>query len=115
MSVGYFISEIIMAAKSKKEVTLKSEEKSYIEIDAYDFDGFVKAITGFAYETVPTLECSNDSYHSFFVETLMSEWAEEEWVAFKKNGEHAGVRTVLNGLCHDGHIKPGNYLISVCW
>ena len=95
---------------------LKCEKVEHYQIECSDFEAFVKEITGHTFEFVADQECGNDSQHSFRAKPEMLDFEVEEWEEFKKTGEGDFMaHTIFNGLCKDGHIEPGEYLISVCW
>ncbi len=91
----------------------------YIEVNSNELDNFVHENYKWAknYEFVPMEECGNDSSHSFTVKGQLDDSDLEEWEEFKrKNGYLAYQNSlVLNKLCADGFIEPGEYLVNVCW
>lgn len=89
-----------------------------IEVDYSDLNTFISS----AYQLSKDFECHiespNDSTHSFRVSAEELDNYEQKrlekiktqgWCAIHETG------TVLNDLCHKKIIKPGNYLVSVCW
>jgi hypothetical protein len=102
---------------TKKKVTLKSVTETVIKVQYYDLEEFIDQVTGHAYEVVASEEWGNDSQHRFAVDGKLSDYEQDEWDNFKKTGECGTyfLRTILNGLCSEKKIAPGNYLITVCW
>lgn len=113
-----------MAAKKKAVVTitppkpvLRCETETIHKTEYHELDSFIEAVTGHTYECVASEEWSNDSQHRFDVDGILADYEQKEWDKFKKTGEEKsyGLRTILDGLVKDGHLKPGIYLITVCW
>lgn len=102
-----------MKAKPKLKVKTETVHK----IDSYDLEEFIRKVTGHEYEVVVNEEWSNDSQHRFDVDGKLDQWSAPEWEAFKATGEAKcyRLRTILNGLIHDGHMDAGIYLVTVCW
>lgn len=98
--------------------TLKSTTETVIRVDYYDLDSFIREITGQkGYSCVADEEWGNDSEHRLKVDCDMVEYDLKNWEAFKIGAcnKYYMLRTILNGLCFDGHIPAGTYLIRVCW
>lgn len=102
---------------TKKEPTLKSVTETVIKVQYYDLEEFIDQVTGHSYEVVASEEWSNDSQHRFAIDGKLTDYEQDEWDQFKKNGECGSyfLRTILNGLCSDKKILSGNYLVTVCW
>jgi hypothetical protein len=96
---------------------LKSETETVIKVQYFDLEEFISQVTGHDYEVVASEEWSNDSQHRFFVDGILQKYELKEWKKFKETGEADCffLRTILNGLCYDKKILPGNYLVTVCW
>jgi hypothetical protein len=105
-----------MATKKKKPV-LKTKKESALIVDHNDLEKFILQCTGHEYECLSGEEWGNDSQHRFTVESKMNEYDIEEWETFKLNGstECFKLGYILDGLCKDGFLKAGNYLITVSW
>lgn len=98
--------------------TLKSRTETIIRVQYYDLDSFIQEVTGQKdYECVAGEEWGNDSEHRFNIDGKLSEFDKPEWDKFKAgNGKHNYMmQTILDGLCADGHIPAGTYLVSVSW
>lgn len=101
------------------------EEVSHIKIDWGVIDRIVYLYYGhsdsefgtFHYEFVVNGECSNDSSHQFSVDGLLDSYCEADAAEFRKDGKPRGLSNgdVLNILCQDGWLGPGEYLVEVCW
>lgn len=100
-----------------KKPALKLVTETIHKVDSYDLEEFIEKVTGHTYEIVASEEWSNDSQHRFTVEAKLDKWNKEDWNTFKATGEAEcyRLRAILNGLCADGHIPAGNYLVTVCW
>lgn len=71
------------------------------------------------YEFVAVEECGNDSDHAFVVSSLSPERLDDdaEDIALIRGGEVPTYRNhlLLDLLCTDNLLAPGNYLIAVSW
>ncbi len=93
----------------------KVEIINTVEVD--DLQRFIKESTGHEYEIVPNQEWGNDEQHRFELDGKIEEWNLEDWNTFKSTGEQHRYRlgTILDGLCADGKLDPGLYVINVSW
>lgn len=110
-------------------VKLRSEKKVIFEVQYQDLESFVKEIYpktrggikskyDDGYSFVATQECGNDCSFSFKVDDeKMDEYDQEDWNKFKETGGVPDYNNalLLQGLCIEGHIEPGEYLIEVSW
>ncbi len=93
------------------------KHKSVIEIGYSELERLVQDKLGFKdYSFAATEECGNDSDHQFDVDGKLDKWDKEniqEW----KDGESPTFTNpvILNELCRLGHIKKGEYIVTVCW
>jgi hypothetical protein len=96
---------------------LKVSEDKFFCVEYRDLEQFILEETGYEYEIVANEECRNDSVHRFRVRAPESEYANHYWDHFKATGEQKPcyLGEILQGLCADGKIQPGNYLVCVCW
>lgn len=115
-----------MSEKTKRYVILrttptpilKARKETVFRVDAYDLNDFVKQVTGKEYESQCYLEGGHDSNHRFSVD----KWKEDsdldnfyvkEWEEFRADGKDPSVQVILDGLCSEGFIEEGVYLIEV--
>jgi hypothetical protein len=83
---------------------------------------------GQEFNFVADQECSNDSDHSFNVtgkrfnaetkeyEPGIGDYDRKEVEAFRETGNYYFLAsTLLEYLCVEGKVEPGEYLIEVCW
>jgi hypothetical protein len=98
-------------------MTLKCKTETVNTVEVDDLEQFIKETTGYAYEVVPNEEWSNDEQHRISVDGTLADYQHEDWKAFKYDGEVSSYRlqTILNGLCADGHLPSGTYVINVSW
>ena len=96
---------------------LKVKTETIHSVECRDLESFIKEVTGHDYAPVPYEEWGNDSQHRFKVDGIMTNYMLEDWNTFKTSGQSENylLRTILNGLCADGHIPAGIYLVCVCW
>lgn len=96
---------------------LKCVTETVIKVDYSDLEKFITERTGHSYEIVPNEEWSNDEQHRFDIDGQLSECELKDWNAFKAIGKSKMylTQTLINGLCADGHLAAGIYLISVSW
>lgn len=68
------------------------------------------------YSFVASQECGNDCSFTF---NVGEKWLDDpdQWEKYKKGIIKTDYNnyTIINGLCADKHIKPGEYLVEVCW
>ncbi len=69
------------------------------------------------FEMVGNGSWCNDSSHQFNVEPKVDSYAKKDAEKFRKDGKPRGLcnAEVMNILCEDGWLEPGNYLVEVCW
>lgn len=93
----------------------KTETINTVEVD--DLEQFIKETTGHAYEVVSNEEWGNDEQHRFIIGGRLLDYQQKYWETFKSTGEQHqyNLHTILNGLCAEGHLLPGTYVINVSW
>jgi len=96
---------------------LKAKYIKYICIDYSDLERYLKYIWK-KEKSVEILESPNDASYSF--EKIKKDekyFEDKDYQKIINNGyfEWWRLRTVLMGLCKDGKIIEGNYLINVSW
>lgn len=86
-------------------------------VDSYSLDNFVKEVYGINSEFQQTEEWGNDTNHRFQVQPLTRDIDKKDWETIKstKSIPMYGVRIVLCGMCMEGKIEAGTYIISVSW
>jgi hypothetical protein len=86
-------------------------------VEVNDLETFIREQTGHSYEVVPNEEWGNDEQHRFDIDGKLDEWNINDWNEFKSDGvEHQyRTRTIMNGLCADGKLDAGIYVINVSW
>lgn len=119
---------------------LKTRTVTHQEVDYFDLDTFVKEITGREWEFVAARECGNDTEHTFSVtgthwsRRLHDEhpdWTYEQcrvpgldqydqqtidgFLGGYIIGRYPDPQVMLDWLAANGHIRPGNYLVTVSW
>jgi len=98
---------------------LRCKTETVINVDMYDLESFIKEVTGRTYEIQAGEEWGNDSEHRFKIDGKMQTWQADDWASFKagtmKRSATLKLRAYLEGLCADGHIQPGTYIISVSY
>lgn len=99
---------------------LKARTESVHFVDSNDLEEFIKAHTGQCYDCVCSEEWSNDSQHRFTVKPFgeYSEYVQKKWAEFKAGGrdeESYVLSAILDGLCNEGKLAAGTYVITVCW
>lgn len=97
------------------EYKLNYRIKTTIEVDYKDLEQFIKAETGQGYNISVGEELVNDFSRSYSkINDVVGN--EEEWNKFKTTGKGRFIlRTILEGLCSEGKIPPGDYLVKVSW
>lgn len=105
------------------EVQLRKEEKKIIKVHDDALDNFVRRIYnirnqhGQYYSFVEVQECGNDSSHEFRVDGQISDYHLPNANQLRQGNmpRYYSNSLILNMLCADGYIEPGDYLISVSW
>lgn len=91
------------------------QKKTIIEADYGEIEDLVKKHYGLGepdYSFVEAQECHNNTSHRFKVE---AEFDVKDWDRAKEMRWSYSNHTLLNRLCFDGHIEPGEYYIRVSW
>ncbi len=92
---------------------------NYTEVDYTEVERFTMEKYPFIkdYEFACVQESGNDTSYTFNVNGKLDKWDLEDWDKIKSSGTVHNYRNrlVLNKLCADGHIEPGEYLIKVSW
>lgn len=97
--------------------TLLFKQKTYYEVTYHDLEDFARPIYNLInYEFAAVEECGNSSNFTYDIDGKIDSYL-ETGVQSIRNGSVPlySNRLLLNLLCKDGHIPPGNYLISVFW
>jgi hypothetical protein len=83
-----------------------------------ELERFIKDVTGHEYEIPFSEDCGNDSWKVFRVDGKLSElWDLPKWENFKTKGHYTSwmLQVILNGLCKDGHLSKGKYIVHISW
>lgn len=97
---------------------MKTQKEEYLVVDVYDLEKEIEDRYEIDIELLAAEEWRSDSQHVFWdIDGKL-----DEWDAKKLDGILSGeisrfgtARRFLNLLVKDGHIEPGNYLVTVCW
>lgn len=89
-------------------------------VDYAELERFAREVYNLSnYEFAAVEECDNDSDHAFVVSALSPDRLDDdaEDIALIRGGHVPLYRNhlLLDLLCTDNLLAPGNYLISVCW
>lgn len=105
------------APKKKAQPALKCERETLLTVEYHEMERFIKECTGHDAEIVAIEEWGNDSQHRFRVDGKLEMYEKKDWTKFKETGEAStfGLQAILNGLCSEGKLDKGTYLITVCW
>jgi len=98
-------------------MSLKCVIETVIKVDYSDLEEFILNETGHAYDIVPNEEWGNDEQHRIVLDGQLDEWDLQRWNDFKNSVEEKryGTRCLMNGLCAEGKLVAGIYLINVSW
>ena len=96
---------------------LKGQVQRIMTVDYSDLEDFVKQVyKAEDYDFVATEECGNDSQHSFSIDGKISKSDQKDADQIRQGIINSYQNyLLLNTLCADGYIEPGEYLIEVCW
>ena len=99
--------------------TLKTVESTIINVDYNDLEDFIREVYGVNYSIPCGEEISNDSKKSYNVSAAnVDKFKIREFKKLKSSDEvDEGFYLIyiLNDCCANGLIKPGTYLVNVCW
>lgn len=102
-----------------KVPVLKVKTETFHTVDYNDLEVFIKETTGQTYEVACGEEWGNDSQHRVRVDGVLATWEQKNWDKFKASGELDQesflLRAIMNGLCSEGKLPAGTYLVDVCW
>jgi hypothetical protein len=101
---------------AKPKPKLKAEKKVMFKVEESDLTRFVQEVYDENYEFVAVEECGNDSSHTFRVTGVINKYDETD----AKKIRDGDIPIYSNGLlldvlCADGYIEPGEYVVEVCW
>lgn len=103
--------------KLEKKVNMNVIKKVVFEVDYNDLDDAIsdflveKGLKG-NYECVVCEEWGNDESHSFTVTPRIRESNKKDIVARNLNYQTA---ILLDWMCAEGKIEPGEYLVNISW
>jgi hypothetical protein len=103
--------------ETQEKPQLKCRKQTIISVNYGDFDKFVNQVYGVNFDFVNSEECGNDTTHSFHgIDGEVDDYDQEDLDSFKENKKNSYMtRILLNDLCKNGFIEPGDYYINVCW
>ncbi len=108
-----------MKDKQMDKPVLKCSIETVISVDMYNLETFLEKATGHTYEIQSGEEWGNDTQHRFKIDGTLNEWEQNEWDTFKAGKEKPEatykLRTYLSGLCKEGFIQAGTYLITLSY
>jgi hypothetical protein len=95
---------------------LKCRVKTVISVNYKDLEHFIESETGHEYDISENEEVSNDTARAYNVDYQMDKFMAKAWAEFKAGSNKSYIlNTILCGLCSEGKIHPGEYLICVSW
>ena len=99
--------------------TLKYATETTYVVTYRDLEAFIEAATGQWFSFSETAEGGNDTQHRRKVKPLTHIDDYDDYADIKKNGAAPlgtwYVALILSGLCGEGYIPAGTYIITVCW
>ena len=103
--------------ETQEKPKLKCKKRTVFWVDYYDFNSFVNDIYGIDYSFTASEESGNDTTHAFNkIDGKVDACDQEDLDLFKTNEKQSYMaRILLNNLCKNGYIEPGDYLIKVSW
>lgn len=95
-------------------------KKVFIKVSYSDVEAMAEKVYGLdreKYSFVAVQECGNDEEHSFKVDGQITKYDEANAMLIRKGLDVPlySNNILLNCLCADGFIEPGQYLVKVCW
>jgi hypothetical protein len=97
---------------------LKMTTQTVTTVDYNDLETFIHDVTGQKYEIVPSEEWENDSQHRKHVDGKLMDHDKKDWESFKKGKASTKcfiLQSILDGLCAEGFLPAGDYLVTVSW
>lgn len=97
---------------------MKTETKTFIEVDYYDLDREVSEAFGRSFKFVADQEANNDAFYHFAIDGAAntSVYDQNKIAEFKTTGRGTFLTQLLmNELCAMGKITAGDYLVKVFW
>lgn len=108
-----------MIVQQKRTTKLKFKEEKVFRLDHDELDRFIAKVYGLKdFSVVMTEEASNDSTLSFaeISARKQDEYDLEMLDNFKQGiNRRFFTHVILNDLCIQGLIPPGDYIVDVCW
>lgn len=95
---------------------LECTKRTLITVESHKLDQFIKQETGHEYCVMASEQLSDDDRCEISVDGQLDDYDNQEWNKFKESGRYSDFRTnaILNGLCSQGLIEAGDYLITTC-
>lgn len=103
---------------SDSQIKIKTQKCEVFIIDYSDFEKLVKKIYGKGYDYLAQEEAENYSYKLYEdIRGKLDDSEEEEIYEFQntKGCDSCSMYALLQDLCKNNHIEPGNYLIKISW
>jgi hypothetical protein len=91
------------------------KRKTVISVDYCDLECFIEEETGQRVCIVSLVERSNDTDLRYNIDGDLDEYAVDDWNNFKSSGSGCCLQVILDGLCSEGKIEAGEYLVGVSW
>lgn len=85
-------------------------------VDSEDLSNYIEQFYGQPYNFVPDQEAGNDSEHHFLVTGTLGpdeETSVKEFIAGE--GYTFIAQALLDDLCRELLLEPGEYIVEVCW
>jgi hypothetical protein len=100
--------------RKPQKLKLKPKRKMVFEMTVVELEDFVDQTYPFlgVYDFVSLEECAKNTCTHFTVTGVTDKMDEREWDKLvTDNGELKNNTLLLNRLCAEGHLQPGEYLI----
>lgn len=95
---------------------MRIETKTVHEVDAFEFERFVRATYGIEFSFQADQECGNDTQHTFNVAGEVDEWEQDEIDQLLNGGYPTYVTgALLNYMARSSLIPLGVYLIRLAY
>ena len=96
--------------------TLKAEKETVFRVEAYSLSSYIRETLGKEFEVAAYLDGGHDSNHRFIVDgwknnSALDKLYMKDWSTFLDGGKDPSVNVVLDGLCSQGLIAEGVYII----
>ena len=100
---------------------LECEKRTIIKVDYDDLEDYFEAVYGQAWCFCSSEEAQNDNVYEYDIggehSEEFDEWDKERFEMWVKEGKFwaFGTHSLMEEMCRNGLLEPGEYIIKVWW